>query len=103
MQKIKKINKLFIDRIHSTILGRLKPNLTFVLKVSSMSSKKRLLKRKTKNRYDNFPQSFYRKAQNSFLKIAKNKKNYYILDASKNDNSLEKKIFDITSKYLKIK
>ena len=68
-----------------------------------MSSKKRLLKRKTKNRYDNFPQSFYRKAQNSFLKIAKNKKDYFILDASKNDNSLEKKIFDITSKYLKIK
>ena len=99
----KKINKLFIDYIHSIILGGLKPNLTFVLKVSSMSSKKRLLKRKTKNRYDNFPQSFYRKAQNSFLKIAKNKKNYFILDASKNDNSLEKKIFDITSKYLRIK
>ena len=83
--------------------GGLKPNLTFVLKVSSKSSKKRLLKRKTKNRYDNFPQSFYKKAQNSFLKIAKNKKNYFILDASKNDNSLEKKIFDITSKYLKKK
>ena len=99
----KKISKLFIDNIHSVILGGLKPNLTFILKVSSKSSKKRLLKRKTKNRYDNFPQSFYKKAQNSFLKIAKNKKNYFILDASKNDNSLEKKIFDITSKYLKIK
>jgi len=99
----KKISKLFIDNIHSVILGGLKPNLTFVLKVSSKSSKKRLLKRKTKNRYDNFPQSFYKKAQNSFLKIAKNKKNYFVLDASENDNSLEKKIFDITSKYLKIK
>ena len=31
------------------------------------------------------------------------KKNYFILDASKNDNTLEKKIFDITSKYLKKK
>ncbi len=99
----KKISKSFIDNIHSVILGGLKPNLTFVLKVSSKSSKKRLLKRKTKNRYDNFPQSFYKKAQNSFLKIAKNKKNYFILDASKNDNTLEKKIFDITSKYLKKK
>ena len=99
----KKISKLFIDNIHSVILGGLKPNLTFLLKVSSKSSKKRLLKRKTKNRYDNFPQSFYKKVQTSFLKIAKNKKNYFILDASKNDNSLEKKIFDITSKYLKKK
>jgi len=27
---------------------------------------------KSNNRYDNFKESFYRKAQNSFLKIAKN-------------------------------
>ena len=40
--------------------------LTFVLKVSENSSKNRLKKRKTKNRYDNFPQSFYTKAQKSF-------------------------------------
>ena len=93
---------MFIDYIHSIILEGLKPNLTFVLKVSSMSSKKRLLKRKTKNRYDNFPQSFYRKAQNSFLKIAKNKKNYFVLDSSSNDTTLEKKIFNIVKKYLNI-
>ena len=67
----KKISKLFIDNIHSVILGGLKPNLTFILKVSSKSSKKRLLKRKTKNRYDNFPQSFYKKAQNFFKNCKK--------------------------------
>ena len=55
------------------------------------------------NRYDNFSKSFYDKAQKSFIKIAKNKKNYFILDSSENNSHLEKKIFDITSRYLKIK
>ena len=31
------------------------------------------------------------------------KKNYFILDSSENNSHLEKKIFDITSRYLKIK
>ena len=57
------------------IVRGIKPNITFILKVSSSAAKKRLLKRKTKNRYDNFSQSFYTKAQNSFLKIAKKRKN----------------------------
>ena len=99
----KKVNIKFIKNIHKYILNGLKPNLTFVLKVSSKSSRKRLSKRKGKNRYDNFSQSFYDKAQKSFIKIAKNKKNYFILDSSKNNSHLEKKIFDITSRYLKIK
>ncbi len=97
----KKVNYNFINNIHKTILGNLKPNIVFVLKVSSKSSKQRLRKRKSKNRYDNFSKSFYVKAQKSFLKIAKKKKNYYILDASKNTNILEKKILDITLNLLK--
>ncbi len=99
----KKVNINFINNIHKFILNGVKPNLTFILKVSSKTSRKRLLKRRTKNRYDNFSQEFYKKAQRSFLKIARRKKNYFILEASKNDNSLEKEIFRITSKYLKIK
>ena len=97
----KKVKYNFIKSIHNQILGNLKPDLTFVLKVSAKSSRKRLSKRKSKNRYDNFPQSFYKKAQTSFLKIAKNKKNYFVLDSSANNNLLEKKIFEITAKYLK--
>ena len=62
----KKVNRSFIDHIHKFILQGIKPNLTFILKVSSRSSKLRLKKRRTKNRYDNFPQSFYIKAQRSF-------------------------------------
>ena len=98
----KRVNYNFIKIIHNQILGNLKPDLTFILKVSTKSSRKRLSERKSKNRYDNFPQSFYNKAQKSFLKIAKNKKNYFILDSSSNNNILEKKIFEITLKYLKI-
>ena len=98
----KRVNYKFIKIIHNQILGNLKPDLTFILKVSTKSSRKRLSERKSKNRYDNFPQSFYNKAQKSFLKIAKNKKNYFILDSSSNNNILEKKIFEITLKYLKI-
>ena len=99
----KKVNRYFIDHIHKFILQGLKPNLTFILRVSSQSSKLRLKKRKTKNRYDNFSQSFYTKAQKSFLKIAKNKKDYFVLDSSLNNTDLEKKIFRIVCKYLKIK
>ena len=97
----KKVNFKFINNIHKIILGKLKPNLTFVLKVSPKVSKKRLKKRKSKNRYDNFPQSFYDKAQKSFLKISKNKKNYFVLESSLNDNSLEREILKITLRKLR--
>ena len=99
----KKVEANFIQNIHKTILDGLKPNLTFILKVSLKSSKIRLSKRKVKNRYDKFSQSFYNKAQKSFLKIAKNKKNYFILDSSSDNDLLEKRISKIVSKYLSIK
>ena len=99
----KKVNRYFIEHIHRFVLQGIKPNITFILKVSSKSSKLRLKKRRTKNRYDNFSQSFYTKAQESFLKIARNKKNYFVLDSSLNNSDLEKKIFKIVCKYLKIK
>ena len=98
----KKVSKNFIDIIHKYILKGIKPSITFVLKVSKKSSKLRLKKRKSKNRYDNFAQSFYNKAQNSFIKLAKNKKNYFVLDSSLNNSDLEKKIFKIICKKLKI-
>ncbi len=96
----KQVDINFIDNIQKKILRGIKPNLVFVLKVSQKSSRKRLIKRKTKNRYDNFSQSFYNKAQKAFIKIAKNRKNYHVLDSSANDNSLEDKIFDIVKRHL---
>ena len=64
---------------------------------------KRLKKRKNKNRYDNFPVKFYIKAQNSFLKIAKNKKNHIILESSQNTPILQNKIFEIIKKKMGFK
>ena len=99
----KKVDIKFINNIHRKILGGLKPNIVFILKVSEKSSKKRLKKRKMRNRYDNFKQSFYTKAQRSFIKLAKNKKNYFILDSSADDTKLENTIFKIVKRYLNIK
>ncbi len=98
----KKVNYNFINNIHKVILRGIKPNIVFVLKVTQESSRKRLKKRKSKNRYDNFSQSFYSKVQNSFVKISKKKKNYFVLDSSLNNNYLENKIFNIVKKYLNI-
>ena len=98
----KKVNPRFIANIQKFILKGLSPNITFILKVSPKAARIRLKKRRIKNRYDNFSQSFYTKAQNSFLKIAKNKKNYFVLDSSSNDGVLENKIFNIVKKYLNI-
>ena len=99
----KKVSLAFIKNIHKQILKGIKPNITFVLKVKKQSFLRRLKKRKTKNRYDNFSQSFYTKAQKSFLKIAKNKKNYFVLNSSSNNTNLEKEILNIVFKKLKIK
>ena len=99
----KKVNINFINNAHKYILDGLKPDITFILKVSASTANKRLKKRKTKNRYDNFVQSFYTKAQKSFLKIAKGRKNYFVLDSSYNNDFLEKKIFKIICKHLMIK
>ena len=81
----------------------IKPNIVFILKVSQKSSRQRLLKRRTKNRYDNFAQSFYTKAQNTFIKLANKRKNYFVIDSSSDDSFLEKKIYNIVNRYLKIK
>ena len=96
----KKVSLNFINNIHKIILNGLKPNITFLLKVSPTISKLRLSKRKIKNRYDKFDQSFYNKVQKSFLRIAKNKMNYYVLDSSKNDKVLENKIVNIVLKHI---
>jgi len=89
----KKVNKNLIDFIHKHILHGIKPDLTIILKVSSKSASKRLFKRKSKNRYDNFSKHFYIKAQKSFLKIAKNKKKYLVYDSSLNTSDLENTIY----------
>ena len=75
------INKTLINNINSFLLGCIKPDFTFINKVSKKNLIKRLKKRKIKNRYDKFNYSFYKKVQNGFLKLAKNNKNCIIINS----------------------
>ena len=86
----KGVNKSLIDSVHKYILGNIKPDLTFVLRVNILKALQRLKKRKKKNRYDKFSKNFYIKVQKAFIKIArKNKKRYFILDNSKDSKNIE--------------
>jgi len=100
----KGVNKNFVDLVHKYILGSIKPDMTFILKVNMSKALQRLKKRAIKkNRYDKFSKNFYIKAQKAFIKIAKkNKKKYYIFDNSEDDKNLEKSIFKLVrSKLIK--
>ena len=61
---------------------------------------KRLNLRKTKNRYDLFNYNFYRRVQNGFLKIAKNKKKYLIVDSNKSISDNKIKVINKINKFL---
>ena len=91
----KGVNKTLVDLVHKYILGGIKPDLTFILKVNISKSLDRLKKRKKKNRYDKFSKYFYIKAQKAFIKIAKkNKTRYFVLDNSKDSEETEKIILN---------
>ena len=62
----KKVNMTFIKHIHKFILGKLKPDLTFLLKVSSRSSKNRLKKENLKIDMTIFHNHFMKKLKNLF-------------------------------------
>ena len=91
----KGVNKNLVDSIHKFVLGRIKPDLTFVLKVDIPKALQRLKKRKKKNRYDKFSKNFYIKVQNAFIKIAKkNRRRCCIVNNSEDSTKTESIIFD---------
>ena len=55
---------------------------------------KRLKLRKKKNRYDSFKIKFYKKVQNGFIKLSKNKSNYEVVNSNENLNKNKKKVLD---------
>tara|TARA_Y100000590_G_scaffold300593_1_gene338930 strand:- start:723 stop:1340 length:618 start_codon:yes stop_codon:yes gene_type:complete len=79
-----KLDKLLINRINRILLKRIKPHITFLNLVNEKNLKKRLNIRRNKNRYDNFKIKFYKKVQNGFLKISKNKSNYILVNSNNN-------------------
>ena len=87
----KGVDKNLVDSVHKYVLGHIRADLTFVLKVNLSAALRRLNKRKRKNRYDKFSKNFYVRAQNAFIKIAKkNKKKYVVLDNSRDSDETEK-------------
>ena len=89
----KGVNKSLVNSVHKYILGSIKPDLTFILKVNISKALQRLKKRKKKNRYDKFSKNFYIKVQNAFIRIAKeNKRRYLILDNSEDSHETEESI-----------
>ena len=98
----KGVNVNFVNSIHGYILNKIKPDLTFLLKVNISVAMRRLKKRKIKNRYDKFSKKFYIRAQNAFIRLAKNnKKRYFVLDNSSNSNDVEKIILGKINNLLK--
>ena len=97
----KKVNKNLINVVHKIILGKLKPDITFILKLNINKALKRIKKRKSSNRYDKYPKKFYQKVQKAFIKIAKtNKKRYIVLDTTKDTTKTESIIFEKVRKKL---
>jgi len=95
-----KLDKLLINRINRILLKRIKPHITFLNLVNEKNLKKRLNIRKNKNRYDNFKIKFYKKVQNGFLKISRNKKNYILINSNKDLAGNKKKVLNHILKYL---
>ena len=78
-----KINFNLIKNINNFIIGNLKPDLIFLSLVNKKNMKKRLKLRKKTNKYDKFNYTFYDRVQKGFLRIAKGKKKYIILNSNK--------------------
>ena len=69
----------------------IKPSFTFLNIVNMKNLKIRLKNRSKKNRYDNFNINFYKKVQEGYIKLSKNKKKYLIIN-SNNEITENKKI-----------
>lgn len=83
------INKKLINNLNNIVLKNIKPNFTF-LNIVNMKNLKQRINRRKKNRYDKFNNNFYNRVQKGYIKLAKNKKNYMIIDS--NNNILENKL-----------
>ena len=96
----KSVSINLVNLIHKYILGNIKPDLTFILKVNISKAMQRLNKRKKKNRYDKFSKNFYYRVQKAFIKIAQSNKRKYVVVDNNIDNSNAEKI--ILQKFLMI-
>ena len=95
------LNLKIIKNLNKYLLGNIKPSFTFLNIVDKKNMLTRLRLRKKLNRYDKFNANFYNKVQNGFLKLARNKKNYKIINSNLDIIENEKKIIDIINRLIK--
>ena len=95
------INLEIIKKLNNFLLNKFKVDFTFLNIVNKENMKKRLKKRKNLNKYDRFKSNFYSKVQKGYLKIAKNKKNYEIIDSNLSIELNKKKIINKINKLIK--
>ena len=89
------INLKFIKNINDYLIKDININFTFLSTVSLKNMKKRLLQRKSLNRYDKFNNKFYENVQNGFMKILKeNPKKYMKIDSNLGIENNEKIILN---------
>ena len=91
------INIKFIKSINDFLLKNINIDFTFLNLVTPKNMKKRLLKRKKLNRYDQFNAKFNKKVQDGFIKIFKKKPKKYMkinsnLNININENIILNKI-----------
>ena len=95
-----KVNLKIIKYINNFILKNVKVDFTFLNTVNKKNLKLRLKKRRNLNRYDKFNYKFYSKVQDGFLKLAKNKKNYLIVNSNLPINENKKIIINKLKKII---
>ena len=97
------LEKDLIIKMNNFLLGKLKPNFTFLSIVNKKNMLKRFKLRKNNNKYDNFDYNFYNKVQKGFLKLSRNNKSkYLILDSNKDSlKTVENKIINKIKNILK--
>ncbi len=88
------LDKNLINKVNKILLKKIKPSITFLNIVNMNNLIIRLKLRKTKNRYDNFNTSFYKKVQNGFIKLAQNKPKYVIINSNESLNENKNKVLD---------
>ena len=97
------IKKKVITIINQLLLDKIIVNFTFLLLINNKNLISRLSKRKNLNRYDKLKSSFYKKAQNGFINLAKlNKKKYMLINSNNSINANKAKILNKIIKLLSI-
>jgi len=94
------IPKRIIYLINNYLVSKFKPHFTFLNIVNKKNLLNRLEKRRKKNRYDKFNYKFYRKVQNGYLKMSKNKSKYMIIDSNNSIIFNKNKIFEKINKLI---